>query len=762
MDEMGDTLRSCMEQMLLAREEKQHLIIEATNTISYEQKKTRDSQQKFEDANKRLDKVIIENHNLRNTVDLKEKLIKELKESKANSDQKLTDATAKFEFLQKQCASLKYEVRILQEKLQIRNKEREYDLKSIDAAQNQQKESMKKISALETECQRLRTMVRKRLPGPAALAKMKDEVKRQGTSSDENGARRQRIAVQPQLRARHSMSEGYLVKLQELSDENRHLRQLLAKKESDLQFMQLKYVDEACKLSVLQRQLEEFSGRHESHDSTENNLSGPVLSALASKLDSGKQQVSRSRSRRMTGSDMQLIVDPLGIEKLEMTSRPSSAPHQCVPDVPHIDSNMVVSKTTYKDLISDDGFIDKYPEWIQDVLKVIISKNQVSKISAADILDEVTRALRSEISANGNGAANLSYDRPQIEKMVVTLIERVRRLIEKSTENNAMSFPSFLHEKSELILQFERLIHVCSDVLVGKANLERFIDEVCLILEWMVNHCFFCLDAQDTMDCTTNNSDGNESLGTLSIHEKDAMVCAKSEMVLTMEQETRKESVETTEGQIHDEILESHYQIELTPSKLEELSAVGQELGDSYLEKHSLCCETESAASDVGKEQLAEEEGKQLIKTSAISAAAKKLAECQETIANLSKQLDALQSPTNADANADALDKDKCDTLPLPVANLVAEAVIKPDDFSSPTSEKTTCMKEHSEPDSTEKKLEHEEDSGTGPKADKSGPSPNFTRPMVPKSPRTSVSVDARKKKRRASLLSRFVFRKKG
>uniref|UniRef100_A0A0A9AAJ0 Uncharacterized protein n=1 Tax=Arundo donax TaxID=35708 RepID=A0A0A9AAJ0_ARUDO len=32
---------------------------------------------------------------------------------------------------------------------------------------------------------------------------------------------------------------------------------------------------------------------------------------------------------------------------------------------------------------------------------------------------------------------------------------------------------------------------------------------------------------------------------------------------------------------------------------------------------------------------------------------------------------------------------------------------------------------------------------------------------MVPKSPRMSVSVDTRKKQRRASLLSRLVFRKK-
>ena len=140
------------------------------------------------------------------------------------------------------------------------------------------------------------------------------------------------------------------------------------------------------------------------------------------------------------------------------------------------------------------------------------------------------------------------------------------------------------------------------------------------------------------------------------------------------------------------------------------------------------------------------------LQTSAISAAAKKLAECQETIANLSKQLHALESP----ASADASDKEKCGTLLLPAANLLAEADPKPDDLSPPTSEEAARIKEHSE-----KSPEHE-DPGTGAKARKSGSStPIVARPMVPKLPRASASADARKKKRRASLLSRLVFRKK-
>jgi hypothetical protein len=591
MDETGDALRSCMEQLVLVRDEKERLIIEATNKISSEQKKTLHLQQKFEDANKQFEKVITENYNLCNIVASKEKLIKELKESKAHSDQKLTDANARLEFSQKQCASLQYEVRVLQEELEIRSKEREYDLKSIDAARKKQQESTKKIAALEAECQRLRTMVQKRLPGPAALAKMKDEVKRQGSGAAENGTRRPRAgaAVQPQ-QPRHSVSEGHLVKLQELGDENRQLRQLLAQKESDLHFVLSKYADEACKLSILQRQNEELSG---SHGSTENNHPKPMVSAFAkpARSISGKQQVSkiRSRSRRITGSDMLLVVDPLDIEKLERTSRPSSAPRQCV-DSPDTDSKMMVSDTFHRELIPD-GFSDKYPEWIQEVLNVIRHKHQGSKISVDVILDEVTHALKNEISAKGEDGAHFSCDREEIDKMVATLIERVSTMAERSTKNNVMSFRSLSHEKPELTMRLEHLVHVCSDVLDGKVNLERLTDEVCLILEWIVSRCLLCADELDIVDYITNNSDGNESQRTLSIHEKDIMQSTKSKMVLGKQQE-RQRSVETTEDLIPDVILENHSQIELITSKLvEDLVALRQEQSDSCQEQHLVCCE---------------------------------------------------------------------------------------------------------------------------------------------------------------------------
>lgn len=109
-------------------------------------------------------------------------------------------------------------------------------------------------------------------------------------------------------------------------------------------------------------------------------------------------------------------------------------------------------------------------------------------------------------------------------------------------------------------------------------------------------------------------------------------------------------------------------------------------------------------------------------------------------MANLSKQLHALESP----ANTDPSDKEKCGTLPTSAEPVAAE--------------KKECG--DTDANATEKK-EHKQDSGRSPRSAKNAPTLVIVRPTVPKSPRPSVSVDTKKKKRRANLLSRLVFRKK-
>ncbi|RLN40482.1 hypothetical protein C2845_PM01G43810 [Panicum miliaceum] len=78
-----------------------------------------------------------------------------------------------------------------------------------------------------------------------------------------------------------SDAEGYAFKLRAVVDENHEnmaLKQALAKRESELQFVQMKYADEACKLTVVQRQLKELTEENKQlSELTVNRSLGPLL-----------------------------------------------------------------------------------------------------------------------------------------------------------------------------------------------------------------------------------------------------------------------------------------------------------------------------------------------------------------------------------------------------------------------------------------------------------------------------------------------------
>ncbi|GMP81595.1 hypothetical protein CsSME_00036248 [Camellia sinensis var. sinensis] len=71
-----------------------------------------------------------------------------------------------------------------------RSEEKNMCVRSAEVANKQHLEGVKKIAKLEAECQRLRGLVRKQLPGPAALAQMKLEVENLGRDYGETRVRR--------------------------------------------------------------------------------------------------------------------------------------------------------------------------------------------------------------------------------------------------------------------------------------------------------------------------------------------------------------------------------------------------------------------------------------------------------------------------------------------------------------------------------------------------------------------------------------------
>lgn len=112
---------------------------------------------------------------LRSLHESSNKIVK-LKEEKSEAEAELEVQKKNVQSCEKEISSLKYELHIVSKEMDIRNEEKNMITKSADVANKRHVEDVKTIAKLEGECQRLRGLLRKKLPGPAALAQMKLEV----------------------------------------------------------------------------------------------------------------------------------------------------------------------------------------------------------------------------------------------------------------------------------------------------------------------------------------------------------------------------------------------------------------------------------------------------------------------------------------------------------------------------------------------------------------------------------------------------------
>uniref|UniRef100_A0A0E0K2E3 Filament-like plant protein 7 n=1 Tax=Oryza punctata TaxID=4537 RepID=A0A0E0K2E3_ORYPU len=777
MSEMEGALRSCMEQLLIAREEREQIIVEAASEISSEKKKARELQRKLDAATKKAAKLAAENSSLAKALDGKDAVISELRESKSASDGELAGARAKLDAAQKQAASLQYEVRMLQKELEIRSQEREYDLQSVDASRRQQAESQKKIALLEGECQRLRAMVRKRLPGPAAIAKMRDEVDQPATPRRSRSVAPMSprsvaapmtpmsmsarpmtptmsarpmtsMSARPMTPRRAPEHETHSAKLRAVEDENKALKQTLAKRDAELQFVQMKYADEACKLSVLQRQLSELTEENkqlsDAHGQTES-----WASALISELEQF-----RAAKQGAVASEMSLLDDFAEIERLEMASG-----GQGLRSPKNAHSEAISSGKNGKDTVLENGISNGQPEWVQDMCKLVMQKHETSGENIDTILEEITRAL--DQSAKGD-ALNESYDWSRVKEMVSSLTEKITSVIGISAESNVASSEQLLLGKSEFSALLEHLVHVCHDLLHGKANLDKFVHEVCLVLEYIINQYknISFQEQSDTVDKNTENLDGDGSLNNM--NGGCDMNSPESAAALDVQTEAQKESVRSGEGQKTDHVLVNQEESQLD----EELTRVILDQNEKTSQENSTSCEIESPPVHPSAETLAEKEEKHLASSSEISAAAEKLAECQETITNLSRQLRALKSPAvsgNLDSPMSNSRPSSSDYKPQSLACILAEGEdSSSEDSIAPATKDVTSKKE---PDAASRKSVAQDGSANSDaslEVVNEESTQTIVLPMFPEPSQETISADLIKKKRRSpSLLGRIMFRKK-
>ncbi|XP_051115438.1 filament-like plant protein 7 [Andrographis paniculata] len=429
-------LKECMQQLRFVREEQEKRVHGAVIKTSEAFEKVRIAlDDKLAESGKRLAKLSAENTQLIKALSGKDKVIEDLSNYRTRLEVDFKALMSRVEATEKENASLKYEVCVLEKELDIRNEEREFNRRTAEVAQKQHLENVRKIGKLELECQRLRLLVRNRLPGPATLAKMKSEVEVLGKHQVET----KRIKSNPYSTS--SMESCVKVvhdpptksikipapKTCKLEDKNRTLKVGLNKISSEPQST---YLYSYPGLSQTEGKAEEFLKgqnieepvRHLQHLQDHSVVASSEMcsedkaicaeswaSGLISELEHFKneKQLGNSSYTSMGNSEINLMDDFAEMEKAAVVSvsYPSRSSHH---------SSEIVNDGLSEPSILDQEIPPEHvvanriaPGCLSDMVKILLDHSQVSRRNPHEVLDDMKLALAHNIEDKfafcGNG-----------------------------------------------------------------------------------------------------------------------------------------------------------------------------------------------------------------------------------------------------------------------------------------------------------------------------------------------------------------------
>lgn len=679
-------LKECMQQLRFIREEKEQRIHDAIMTTTREFEETElILKENLEHANQKIAKLVLENTTLSKTLLVKEKSIEDLNQHKDQKEADLNALMARLDSTEKSNASLTYEVRVLEKELEIRNEEKEFNRRTADASHKQHLESVKKIAKLESECQRLRVLVRKRLPGPASLVKMKKEI---NILENDSLAMRRRFnlttgstvdfATENALKNRIDFLTEQLISMEE---ENKKLKESLNGKTNELHLhSKLSRVDSQITDSLISQKIvpnEPYMASASEIDSDDKvSCTESWASALVSELENfTNEKVKATNSWKTVGvSEINLMDDFAEMEKLAIVSVGK----------PFVNSH--VSSDESKTIIPAADCQSRF---------------NVKKENAETIMD-----LSEEGAGISLSKGSKQQDKSNLSKAICRIIELIEGITLPPTNYETSGFSSgengkhfpyensethtgymvrfFQWKTSELSSVLQQFVHTCHGLLNGNADMDKFADELTSALDWIINHCFSIQDVSSMRDAIKKHFDLDETRSESEIDvgiitqfsDADKLTVDKESLSLIVvsngDNISQMEEMDTGDGKKGGRLKDESIKFEKSNASLQIKSKASKQEGNvedptenqkymnDELEGESnrfkeleatdldLQLQLESAAKEGTPKYESNQKDKQLRADWEISAASEKLAECQEAILNLGKQFKALSSPNNA------------------------------------------------------------------------------------------------------------------
>ncbi|XP_052201639.1 filament-like plant protein 4 [Diospyros lotus] len=468
---LDGALKECMRQIRNLKEEHEHKLHEvvATKTKQWDKIKL-ELEGKITDLDQELLRSAAENAALSRSLQERSNMLIKLSEDKSQAEAEIEILKSNIESCEREINSLKYELHIATKELEIRNEEKNMSVRSAEVANKQHLEGVKKIAKLEAECQRLRGLVRKKLPGPAALAQMKLEVENLGRDYGETRVRRS--PVKPSSPHPSQLTEFSLDSVQKFSKENellterllameeetKMLKEALAKRNSELQASRSICAKTVSKLQSLESQLQSnnqqssppsFTSMSEDGNDDDRSCAGSWATALISELSHFKKEKNvEKRNKAENPNHLELMDDFLEMEKLACLSNDINGAISSS-DVSNSARSEIVNQDASEEVRTDPHFNSKgLPE--SGSLANQVSSNM--ELSARDLHSDVDSLNLTKLQSR----FSMLFESMPKDSDMEKILDDIKRVVQETCDS--------LHQNSTVCALEES----CSDVTCDK------------------------------------------------------------------------------------------------------------------------------------------------------------------------------------------------------------------------------------------------------------------------------------------------------
>ncbi|GAA0166395.1 hypothetical protein LIER_21554 [Lithospermum erythrorhizon] len=441
---LNAALKDCMHQLNSLRQDQDRRLHEAVDTTSRELEKSHHRlEERLKMMNKMLSNLTAENSHLSEELIEKEMMVEDLSKCRKQAEAEFETLMARQDIVEKENAFLRYEFRMLEKELDIRNEEMKVSRYSLEASNKQCMENLRKMKKLEAECQRLRILVRKRLPGPAALVKMSRDIELySGNQIQTRMTNMKPIAggsvVRDSAIGTPPSSQGKKIQLlmenlRDVEEQNKILREILIHKDAPIKHSDTSVSspsDIDSQVTGHNKFQETILSPNVSYNICKDNrtLSSPSsTSSSCWEFEKFKTKDSKNASDpKVLGiSDMSLMDDFAEMEKLAIVTVDApldSSTHNTPNSSKLLNASNETCRDgtpTCKELVlveqTDTHALPAPSDWLQHVIDIILEQHHVSGRSLDVLVEDMMMALKKNSPGSGEACQTLnSIDRRPI------------------------------------------------------------------------------------------------------------------------------------------------------------------------------------------------------------------------------------------------------------------------------------------------------------------------------------------------------------